>query len=99
MKEINRLHKKQLPLYPVDIIFSVDGKKLEAYFNSEFEDELTSGGYCKVAFVDDTFTVGIFLKADNHSITLSDLAHECFHASVRVCGYLGIKIDALNDEP
>ena len=97
--EINRLHKKELPLYPVGMVFSVDGEKLERYFNSEFDDEATSGGYCKVAFVDDIFTVGIFLKADNHSVVLSSLAHECFHAAVRVCGYLGIKIDVNNDEP
>lgn len=97
--KINRLHKKQLPLYPVNIIFCVDGKKFEDYFNDEFEDESTSGGYCKVAFVDDVFTVGIYLRADDHSIPLSHIAHECFHASVRVCGYLGININTNNDEP
>lgn len=96
--KVNRLHKKELPLYPVNMIFSCDGKKFEGYFNSDFEDEATSGGYCKIAFVDDTFTVGIYMKANNHSVVLSHLAHECFHASVRVCNYLGIKIEAGNDE-
>ena len=99
MDNIYRLHKKKLPLYPVDIIFSADGEKLEGYFNSEYEDRASSGGYTKVAFVDDTFTIGIFLKAEDHTVPLSFIAHECFHATVRACGFLGIKIDTLNDEP
>jgi hypothetical protein len=93
-----RLHKKQLPLYPVNLVFSANGSKLQGYFNSEYEEEETSGGFTKIAFVDDVFTVGIFLKAKDHRVGLSNIAHECFHVVNRICGYLGIETGATNDE-
>lgn len=95
---INRLHRKQLPLYPVNLVFSADGVKLQGWFNESFDDQESSGGFTKIAFIDDVFTVGIHLKAEDHTVPLSFIAHECFHATVRICDYLGVKISTSNDE-
>lgn len=95
---MNKLHETIIPIYGMNLIFSQDPVKVCKYFHSEEDIDSVVAGYC---IWDSSGThLGIYAKydEDNPKELAISLAHECFHAAMKLAGTVGLVITSEDNE-
>jgi hypothetical protein len=84
-----KVYTTTVPLYGLDIRYSGNLVALFDLFDHEHRDPESIGG--AVIWADGRNDLGIWIPQENHTIEIPVLAHESFHAAMRIGDVVGLE--------